>query len=58
MKSNPGSTISDLELKQEFYAKLKGWYAQPRVPELSALEIKRFVALDGQAYSLAQKCGI
>jgi hypothetical protein len=58
LKSNPGSTISDPELKQEFYDKLKAWYAQARVPELSPLETKRFIALDGQAYSLAQKCGI
>ncbi len=55
---NPGSTISDPELKQEFYDRMKSWYAQKRVPALSPLETKRFVALDGQAYSLAQKCGI
>lgn len=58
LKSNPGSTISDPELKQEFYDRLKAWYARARVPELSPLETKRFVAVDGQAYSLAQKCGI
>lgn len=58
LKVNPGSTISDPELKQEFYAKMKSWYAQARVPALSPLETKRFVAVDGQAYSLAQKCGI
>lgn len=58
LKVNPGSTISDPELKQEFYSKIKAWYAQDRVPELSPVETKRFVAVDGQAYSIAQKCGI
>ena len=58
LKVNPGSTISDPQLKQTFYAKMKAWYALERVPALSPIETKRFVALDGQAYSLAQKCGI
>lgn len=58
LKVNPGSTISDPELKQEFYDKIREWYARGRVPELSPAETKRFVAVDGQAYSIAQKCGI
>jgi hypothetical protein len=55
---SPGATISDPELKQEFYDRMKSWYAQKRVPALSPLETERFIALDGQAYSLARKCGI
>ena len=58
LKVNPGSTISDPELKRTFYVKMKAWYALERVPALSAFETKRFAALDGQAYSLVQKCGI
>ena len=58
LKENPGSRISDPELKQEFYDKLKGWYARARVPDLTPAETKRFVAVDGKAYTLAQKCGI
>ena len=58
LKVNPGSTISDPELKRTFYSKMKAWYAQERIPALSPLETKRFIALDGQAYSLTQKCGI
>lgn len=58
LKDNPGSRISDPELKQEFYDKLKAWYSRPRVPELTPAETKRFVAVDGKAYTLAQKCGI
>ncbi|MBI4060699.1 MAG: hypothetical protein HY403_04645 [Elusimicrobia bacterium] len=58
LKVNPGSTISDPGLKRAFYDKMKAWYAQDRVPELSPLETKRFVSLDGRAYSLARKCGI
>jgi|CXWL01.1.fsa_nt_gi TolB-like protein len=58
LKVNPGSTITDPELKETFYAKMKAWYALERVPALSPVETKRFIALDGQAYSLVQKCGI
>ena len=32
--------------------------ALSRVPALTETETKTFVAVDGQAYSLAQKCGI
>lgn len=53
---NPGSTISDPELKQEFYDRMKSWYAQKRVRPLSPVETKHFVALDGAAYSLHKKC--
>ncbi len=58
LKENPGSRISDPELKQEFYSKMKAWYAQPRVPALSPAETKRFVAVDGKAFTLARLCGI
>jgi TolB-like protein len=58
LKVNPGSTISDPELKSELYDKIRRWYARGRVPELSQAETKRFVALDGRAYAIAQKCGI
>lgn len=58
LKVNPGSTISDPELKQEFYDRMKAYFAQPRVPALTPAETKRFVAIDGKAYTLAQNCGI
>lgn len=58
LKSNPGSTISDPELKQEFYDKIKTWYKLDRVPALTPVETRHFVAVDGRAYALAQKCGI
>lgn len=58
LKSNPGSTISDPHLKQEFYDKIKAWYSRDRVPALSPVETKHFVAVDGRAYALAQRCGI
>ncbi|UPT75547.1 MAG: CsgG/HfaB family protein [Elusimicrobiota bacterium] len=58
LKANPGSTISDPELKQEFYDKMKAWFARPVVPPLTPVETKRFVAVDGRAYALAQHCGI
>lgn len=58
LKVNPGSTISDPELKRDFYARMKVWFAKPVVPPLTAAETKRFVSVDGRAYSLAQQCGI
>lgn len=58
LKVNPGSTISDEELKQQFYDRMNAWYAQGRIPPLSAAETKRFVALDSQAYSLHKRCNL
>ena len=55
---NPGSTISDPELKRRFYERLRSWYAQAAVPELTAAEVQRFVALDSEAFFLHRKCGI
>lgn len=58
LKANPGSTISDPELKQEFYDKLKAWYSRSEVPALDEAETKRFLAVDRKAYELAQYCGL
>ncbi len=58
LTNNPGSTISDPELKREFYTKLKAWYSQDSVPELSQSEVRRFVQTDGKAYALYTECGI
>lgn len=58
LKVNPGSTISDPELKQQFYDRMKSWYAQRRVPPLTPVEIKRFTTMDGQAYSLYRRCNL
>lgn len=56
LRVNPGSTITDPELKRQFYDRMQAWYAQPRVPPLSASETKRFVAVDSRAYSLHRQC--
>jgi TolB-like protein len=56
LKHNPGSTISDAELKQQFFDRMNAWYAQKRVPPLSAAETRRFVSADGQAFDLHQRC--
>ncbi|MEW6582939.1 MAG: FlgO family outer membrane protein [Actinomycetota bacterium] len=56
LKTNPGSTITDPELKQQFYDRMNAWYAQPRVPPLDAAETKRLVAVDGQAHALHKQC--
>lgn len=53
---NPGSTISDAGLRRTFYSRLKAWYAQEAIPELSPFEVKRFVTMDQKAYSLYKEC--
>lgn len=58
LKVNPGSTITDPELKKEFYSRMKYWYGRDSVPELSPSEVRRFVSVDEQAYSLYRECGI
>lgn len=58
LKDNPGQTISDPELKQEFYDRLAAWHVRGEIPPLTPLETKRFVAADGRAYALARFCGI
>ncbi|MBI4678805.1 MAG: hypothetical protein HY748_14600 [Elusimicrobia bacterium] len=58
LKFNPGSTITDPDLKREFYGRIKQWTLQPTVPELSPVEIKQFAEGDEQAIRLARRCGI
>ncbi|MBI5246270.1 MAG: hypothetical protein HY923_03750 [Elusimicrobia bacterium] len=58
LKANPGSTIPDPALRRRFYARMKEWYDLKRVPALNKAEVKRFVAVDGEAYRLSQECGI
>lgn len=58
LKANPGSTISDPELKARFYDRLKAWHSLERVPELSPAEVKRFVDVDSRAYELHRECGL
>ena len=58
LKSNPGSTISDPRLRRRFYERLKDWHEQPVIPGLTEEETRRFVAADGKAYALHERCGI
>ncbi|MBI5238851.1 MAG: hypothetical protein HY926_00120 [Elusimicrobia bacterium] len=58
LKENPGSTITDPELKRRFYGLLKAWYERGSVPELTPEEVRRFVAVDRRAYDLHRACGI
>lgn len=58
IKFNPGSTISDPDLKREFYAKMKSWTKESHIPELSPSEIKEFAEVDAEAIALARRCGI
>jgi hypothetical protein len=58
IKFNPGSTITDPDLKREFYARIKAWTRQKDIPELSPTEIKEFAEADEEAIRLARLCGI
>jgi TolB-like protein len=53
---NPGSEISDPLLKDEFYDRMKSWYAREDIPKLTPVEVKRFVDIDSKAFGLHQKC--
>jgi len=57
VKVNPGSTITDPALKKAFYDRLKYWYDLDHVPALTPSEVRRFVSIDGKAYSLYRECG-
>jgi len=58
LKFNPGSTISDPELKGKFYARMGAWYKEEIVPELTPIESKVFAEFDEQAFQLARQCAI
>lgn len=58
LKFNPGSTITDPQLKAEFYERLKAWHAQEVIPELSPIEVAEFAEFDLKALKLARRCGI
>jgi len=55
---NPGSEISDPDLKARFYADMRRWFDRPFVPELSRAEYERMRREDGRALELAGRCGI
>jgi TolB-like protein len=55
---NPGSEITDPELKARFYAEMKRWFGKPFVPELSPAEFERMRREDARAVELAGRCGI
>ena len=58
LKFNPGSTITDPDLKREFYTRLKAWHAQAVIPELSPIEVHELGKTDLEALKLARACGI
>lgn len=57
LKHNPGSSITDPDLKRRFYERLKYWHSQDRVAGLTPAETRRFIVADGEAFSLYQQCG-
>jgi TolB-like protein len=57
LQRSSAGAISDPELKQELFDKITA-YARGGAPALSVVETKKLVAVDGRAFTLAQKCGI
>lgn len=55
---NPGSEISDPELKARFYDAMKGWFRKPFVPELSRSEFERMRREDARAAEIVSRCGL
>ncbi len=55
---NPGTIITDPELKRLFYTRMKQWYAQDTIPTLHPTEAKTFAKIDERAFRLARDCGI
>jgi len=55
---NPGSTITDPDLKKRFYDTMKDHYYRAEVPELSARELERFQREDARALRIARQCGL
>lgn len=58
LKFNPGSTITDPELKKEFYGRMRAWMQEAIIPELTPIESKQFAEADEQAIYLARLCAI
>ncbi len=58
LKFNPGSTISDPELKRRFYSRMRDWLRQPVIPELTPHETLQFAQADSAAFDIARRCGI
>jgi hypothetical protein len=55
---NPGSEISDPELKARFFSAMKSWFAKPFVPELSRSEFEKMRREDARAAEIAGRCGL
>ncbi len=53
---NPGSEITDPDLKKNFYARIQHWYNADRTPKLTPSEISRFVRFDREAFILYKEC--
>ncbi|MFA6029682.1 MAG: FlgO family outer membrane protein [Elusimicrobiota bacterium] len=52
----PGANISDLELRQTLYDRMRDWYAQSRIPALSPGELRRLSTLDRRVLLLHVGC--
>ncbi|MFI5346587.1 MAG: FlgO family outer membrane protein [Elusimicrobiota bacterium] len=55
---NPGSEISDPELKARFYDAMKSWFHKPFVPDLSREEFERMRREEARASDIASRCGL
>lgn len=56
-EASPEGMIYDPTLKREYQDKLSAWIQSRHIPRLSKDEVRRFVAVDREAFSLNQQCG-
>jgi len=55
---NPGSSISDPELKKRFDETLRDWYYRSETPTLTPREMERFQREDARALEIIRRCGL
>lgn len=56
LKSNPGSEIQNLKLRQEFYSRMRGWYEEVDSPLLTTEEVSRLKRTLRNIESLHRVC--
>jgi TolB-like protein len=58
IKANPGSDLTDPELKRRFYSSLRAWSSFDVVPELEVSDVLTVLMIDHKASALRQNCRI
>lgn len=57
LAGDPAAGVSDPGVRERLLARVRYWRTERRVPALSPEELRRFVRLDGEAFTLRAECG-